>query len=82
MAMVGSEWELKDSVYDCDYLPVCDLSCSGPTRVKKELATDSCACHLEWGGHSLWLQFVVAVVMYTLLNMSRIKLVQGLTKIF
>mmetsp|Transcript_2637 Transcript_2637/g.5022 ORF Transcript_2637/g.5022 Transcript_2637/m.5022 type:complete len:979 (-) Transcript_2637:24-2960(-) len=82
MAMVGSEWELKDSVYDCDYLPVCDLSCGGPTRVKMERATDSCACHLEWGGHSLWLQFVVAVVMYTLLNMSRIKLVQGLTKIF
>ncbi|GMH86508.1 hypothetical protein TL16_g10570 [Triparma laevis f. inornata] len=82
MAMVGDEWELQDSVYNCDYLPTCDLTCGGPARLRMERSTDSCGCHLEWGGHSIWLQLVVAMVMYTLLNLARIKLIQGLSKIF
>ncbi|GMH99684.1 hypothetical protein TrVE_jg343 [Triparma verrucosa] len=82
MAMVGDDWELQDSVYNCDYLPTCDLTCGGPARIRMERSTESCGCHLEWGGHSIWLQLVVAFVMYTLLNLARIKFIQGLSKIF
>jgi len=81
-AMVGDEWTLQDSVYNCDNLPTCDMSCEGPNKVKTKRDTEACGCMLEWGGHSIWLQLVIAVVIYVLLNMSRIKLMQGLTKLF
>lgn len=81
-AMVGDDWSLQDSVYNCDNLPTCDMSCGGPDRPKVKKQTEACGCMMEWGAHSVWLKLVVAFVVYVSLNMSRIKLVQGLTKLF
>ena len=81
-AMVGDDWALQDSVYNCDNLPTCDMSCGGPNRFLLEGQTEACGCMMEWGGHSVWLKLVLALVIYILLNMSRIKLIQGLTKLF
>jgi hypothetical protein len=81
-AMVGEEWMLEDAVFNCDALPTCDLSCGGPHRPKMEKVSETCGCMVEWGMHSVWIQVLLSVIIYVLVNMSRIGLVTGCCKLF
>ena len=81
-AMVGEDWLLEDAVYNCEELPTCDLSCGGPTRPIMEHVSKQCGCMIEWGAHSIWIQLFLTVIIFVLMNMSRIGLVTGVSKLF
>ena len=80
--MFGDEWLLQDSVYNCDALPTCDMTCGGPNKPKLSMQAESCSCMIQWGLHSMWLRAVLAASIYIIVNFTRTKLVKGISKIF
>ena len=77
-----SSWKIEDSVFHCDALPSCDITCKGPNRPKLEQATRECGCMAEWFLHSIWLKVVLSLLVFALTNASRIGLVDGLARIW
>jgi hypothetical protein len=73
---------LDDAFYDCEELPLCYMMCEGPDKAILRDATDDCGCKIQWLGHTAWMQFILAVFIYAILNVSRIGLVGGMCKIF
>jgi len=65
------EQRLQSNIFDCDELPACDFTCSGPSRVMLQFTTRQCACNIEWEAHSTLLQSLAVGVVYVLINVSR-----------
>ena len=77
----GSEWEIKDAVFDCEVLPSCSVTCSGPSKEKLNTATEQCGCTLEWYLHSKWMGTALAFLLYLLMNIARVFFFSGLTRL-
>jgi hypothetical protein len=72
----------KDSVFDCKALPVCEVTCGGPDEVVVGAACKHCSCMIEWLINSSVFQFAMGVVVYLLMNISRVMLCRGFVMIF
>lgn len=58
------------------------MTCKGPNRVIIDTVTKRCSCMVEWLVFSHALQVVMALLVYLLLNSSRILLSRGLVMVF
>ena len=72
----------KDSVFDCKTLPVCEVTCKGPDKVLVAAACKHCSCMIEWLINSSVFQFAMGVVVYLLMNISRVMICRGFVMIF
>jgi len=77
----GNEWEINDSIFNCDTLPPCNVKCTGPRKTRIKSASDQCGCTLEWYLHSKWMGSAVAFLLYVLMNMSRVFFLSGVTRL-
>lgn len=75
------EWGLHDAIFDCDILPSCHMTCSGPNIDKLQTMARECGCIMEWFVHSVWLKSVISLVIFALLNASRQGFVDGLARL-
>jgi len=78
----GKKWSLSDSVFDCNNLPSCDVTCKGPNKRKIRQVTKECGCLLEWFSHSMWLKGTITITVFILMNLSRIGFLEGIARIF
>ena len=74
-------WEIKDSIFQCDAMPYCDVTCEGPNQEVLGQTTRECGCTVEWFLHSLWLKVVLSLMVYGITNASRIGFVNGLSRL-
>ena len=58
----SSSWETKDSIFQCDAMPYCDVTCEGPNQDVLGQTTRECGCTVEWFLHSLWLKVVLSLM--------------------
>ena len=77
----ASSWEIKDSIFQCDAMPYCDVTCEGPNQDVLGQTTRECGCTVEWFLHSLWLKVVLSLMVYGITNASRISFVNGLSRL-
>ena len=77
----SSSWEIKDSIFQCDAMPYCDVTCEGPNQEVLGQTTRECGCTVEWFLHSLWLKVVLSLMVYGVTNGSRISFVTGLSRL-
>jgi len=75
------KWKFDNAIFDCEALPVCQLSCGGPNKRKMKAVTENCGCMVEWFGHSVWLKVSLSIFIYVLMNMSRVALIMGVTRL-
>ena len=80
--ITGTPWQIKDSVFRCDAMPYCDITCEGPDQTLLRQTTRECGCTVEWFLHSLWLKIVLSLMVYGVTNASRIGFVAGLSRLF
>ena len=73
--------KLQNAIFDCRELPTCNITCSGPRKDKLRRVTKECSCIGQWLFHSYWLRAVLSVVIFAILNISRITFIDGLAKI-
>jgi len=74
--------ELRDATFNCTSLPSCTVSCFGPHRKKLKRVTRECTCIGEWSFHSYWLSCVLSLLIYLILNISRVTFIDGLSRMF
>jgi len=77
----SSSWLIKDSIFRCDAMPSCDVTCEGPNQALLEQTSRECGCTFEWFLHSLWLKIVLSLMVYGVTNGSRIGFVNGLSRL-
>lgn len=65
---------------DCDSIPTCEMTCSGPNEELVRVLTMHAGCMTEWLFHAGWLKGVVTLVMFAFLNFSRVIIVGGIVK--
>ena len=71
-----------NSVFDCKILPICEISCGGgPDKLIINNVTKSCSCMTEWFLNSYFIQSVMAIIIYLMLNISRVFICKGLVRI-
>jgi hypothetical protein len=75
------EWVLQDAIFDCQALPSCDVTCNGPQKQKLRQVTKECSCMFEWFLHSLCLRMILSVLIFGLMNGSRVIFVDGLARV-
>ncbi|KAJ1625776.1 hypothetical protein T492DRAFT_1122751 [Pavlovales sp. CCMP2436] len=70
--------ELASLALECDALPACAHTCSGPSRPLLRALARWCGCTAEMGAHAHALRWLLALATYAALNASRLLLVGGL----
>ena len=71
-----------NSVFDCTVLPICEISCGGgPDKILIHDVSKSCSCMTEWFLNSYFIQSVLAIIIYFMLNISRVFICKGLVRI-
>jgi hypothetical protein len=75
------EWVLQDAIFDCQALPSCDVTCNGPQKQKLRQVTKECSCMFEWFLHSLCLRMILSLLIFGLMNASRVIFVDGLARV-
>ena len=71
-----------NSVFDCKFLPICEISCGGgPDKLIINNVTKSCSCMTEWFLNSYFIQSVMAIIIYLMLNLSRVCICKGIVRI-
>ena len=78
----GNEWNIVSSVFDCEKLISCNITCGEPNKEKIKMLTRECGCLVEWIVHSVWLEIILVFIVYVLLNISRVFFLQGLAYLF
>ncbi len=76
-----NESNLFDATFDCEVLPSCLVTCTGPHKEKLRKISKECGCLAEWFLHSVWLQGIIAIMVFALLNASRVGFINGLTRV-
>jgi hypothetical protein len=76
-----SSWGINDSVFHCDAMPYCDITCKGPNQELLGQTTRECGCTVEWFLHSLWLKIALSLMVYGMTNASRIGFIDGLSRL-
>ncbi|CAM9905581.1 unnamed protein product [Choristocarpus tenellus] len=67
-------------VLDCKTIPECHTSCTGPSTALLQAATQHAGCMVEWLFHAGMLKGFTALIMFVLINFSRMVLVRGMVK--
>lgn len=62
---------IQNNTFNCNNLPICSLTCSGPNINILHTVTHQCSCMIEWEFHSIILQYLIGFIVYILLNISR-----------
>ena len=75
------DWILQDATFDCSVLSPCQQTCSGPNKDKLRRVSKECGCITEWFFHSVWLQSVISLVVFGLMNASRTGFIDGLSRV-
>ena len=74
-------WALDSNHFDCASLPICDITCGGPSVQVLRTASQHCACSAEWWLHATVLRLGAAFVIFLVLQISRTWLVDGLCRL-
>lgn len=74
-------WALGDASFYCSHLPACEVTCNGPNKELIKEATRQCGCFSEWLMHTWWAQVLGALVVYAILNASRVVVLDGLSRL-
>ncbi|KAG5184838.1 hypothetical protein JKP88DRAFT_255227 [Tribonema minus] len=69
------------AVIDCSAMPACAITCPGPNKELLSEATQHAGCMLEWCLHSAWLRLSLTLLVFVLMNLSRLMLVRGVIKL-
>jgi hypothetical protein len=70
------------AVYDCSQLPLCKVSCNGPSEEILQATTKSCSCMIEWLWNAYIAQGALALLVFFTLNLSRVLLCRGLVRVW
>ena len=57
------------------------MTCTGPNKEKLRTVTKECGCTIEWFIHSVWLKGLISLMVYALMNASRLGFVDGLSRV-
>eukprot|EP00316_Scyphosphaera_apsteinii_P000464 CAMPEP_0119344384 /NCGR_PEP_ID=MMETSP1333-20130426/106945_1 /TAXON_ID=418940 /ORGANISM="Scyphosphaera apsteinii, Strain RCC1455" /LENGTH=975 /DNA_ID=CAMNT_0007356823 /DNA_START=14 /DNA_END=2942 /DNA_ORIENTATION=- len=71
---------IHTAVYDCQALPQCEHTCDGPSRPLLSSLCQTCGCHAEWLFHGLLLNLLLSLLVFALLNVSRILFMDALCR--
>ena len=63
--------KLQTSLYNCNQLPVCRITCEGPNEMIIQQISTQCGCMVEWGVHAAVLKCILVGIVFVLLNISR-----------
>jgi hypothetical protein len=74
--------ELRDSRFNCEQLPECNVGCNGVEWDVVRTWTYGCGCYIEWWFHSNFLLFGLAIVIYICVNIGRQYFVSGICLLF
>ena len=74
-------WALDSNPFDCASLPICDITCGGPSVQVLRTAAQHCACSAEWWLHATILRLGAALVIFLVLQLSRSWIVDGLCRL-
>ena len=74
-------WALDSNPFDCASLPICDITCGGPSVQVLRTASQHCACSAEWWLHATVLRLGAAFVIFLVLQLSRSWIVDGLCRL-
>jgi hypothetical protein len=74
--------QLANATIQCNQMPGCGISCSGPNPVLLQTATVHCSCMSEWYFHSNTSKVLAAIVVFILLNASRWLACRGVFSFF
>jgi len=78
----GDSWVLDESIFNCSNLPSCSMTCNGPNEpLLKRFSLES-GCMVEWYFHSVWLHGALALMVFIIVNVSRLAFISGLTRVF
>ncbi len=72
---------LVDATFQCEALSSCQVTCMGPQKEKLKQASKECGCIIEWFVHSIWLRGVITLLVFGLLNASRMGFIDGLARL-
>ena len=75
------QWRLDEAIFDCSALPHCDITCPGPHKDRLRRITKECSCLTEWFVHSLCFRWLLSILIFGLMNSSRVIFVNGLAKV-
>ncbi len=62
---------LQSSIFQCDVLPECHITCKGPNVDSLHATGKDCACMAEWYGNGYLIQLFISLLIYVVLNLSR-----------
>lgn len=72
----------KDGIaLDCDTIPTCRMTCSGPNEELLRVVTVHAGCMVEWFFHAGIARAAATFLMFLFLNISRVVLVSGVVKL-
>jgi len=71
----------KSFTYDCNLLPACNLTCSGPNEVLLSYAAFYTGCRTEWLIHSVVMRGFLALLIYVCINVSRANIVDAVCRL-
>ncbi|KAL7541319.1 hypothetical protein ACHAXR_010802 [Thalassiosira sp. AJA248-18] len=77
----GSDWIIKEAVFDCEQLGTCSVTCSGPRKRLLAAASERCGCTLEWYLHSKLMGSTFAFLLYVFMNIARVSFFSGITRL-
>ena len=77
----GSEWIIKNAVYDCEQLGTCSVTCPGPRKRLLNGVSERCGCTVEWYLHSKWMGSTFAFLLYIFMNIARVSFFSGVTRL-
>ena len=71
-AIDASALGLQNGVYNCSAVGECVSACDGPSREVTATLAQQCGCHAEWLTHGIILHVLLALLVYALINASRL----------
>ena len=76
-----TDWELRDGLFVCGDVPDCTVTCGGPSKDLLRTVTEQCGCSSEWLLHASWLRSSIGLVVYGIMNFTRVIFLGGLCKL-
>ena len=77
----GTDFAIKDAIFDCDQLKACNVTCPGPHKGYLNAVVERCGCTFEWYLHSKWMGGAFAFFICTLMNIARVLFFSGVTRL-
>ena len=74
--------DLENPSFRCEALPTCEVTCGGPDAALISAMSQSCSCVIEWYAHSHVLRGLFVLIIYIVLNISRICITKAVLRVF